>query len=326
MANIPLFTQLDDKARKDPLGPGYFNALAMNQTALDDFHVAEHLDSGEHNAAEIARTMGRIRYNAGAYSLEGFNGYASGTTNPAVGDVQLVLNAGAFVSTSMAVDCTNMSETGSSKPCMTTVNVVDDTHVEFFSKYLSTALGVAGNTWTDEDCNLSVGVHSLPLVGDAYTAVSIPALLSREAWLTKTNYNNLVTADSQLRARYLTTHTAAGAHNVREVAKASGYIYYSGGTYVAAADAVNFGTVTKNGTGDVTVAYGSTLTSPVQVFVQVSYPRTAGLSTGFAIYGLGCPRSTCTTTDVRLYFYGYSTSTNTWSRADCDFLLSVHGA
>lgn len=329
MANIPLFTELDDKTRKDPLGPGYLNALAMNQIAIDNLHVVEHLDSGEHNAAEIARTMGRIRYNAG-YTLEGFNSYASlsggaGVYNPAVGDVILTLSSGCFDSDFAIFDVTNMSETGSTKPVTTSCYAVDDTHVEFFSQYLTTALGAAGNAWAAEDCNLSVAVHSTPLTPPGFTSVGVPAALTSGAWRTKTNHNNLVQANSELRARYLATHTSAGAHNVREVAKAQGYFNYSGG-YSAAADAVNIGTVTTNGTGDVTVAFGSTLSSPTQVFVNVTYPRTAGLSTGVAIYAVGCPRSTCTTTDVRLYFYGYNSSTNVWNRADCDFFLSVHGA
>lgn len=192
---------------------------------------------------------------------------------------------------------------------------------------MTSALGAAGNSWGADDASLSVAIHSLPLVANAYSTVSIPAFLTRGAFLTKTNHNNLTAANSGLRSRFLATHTSAGAHNVREVAKCHGQFTYDSG-YSADADAINFGTVTTNGTGDVTVNFGSTLTSPTQVFVQVTYPRTSTYATGGGggIYAIGCPRSTCTTTSVRIYFYAYRASTNTWDRADCDFSLSVYGA
>ena len=330
MANIPLFTELDDKARKSPLGYGYFNALALNELALDNLHEVEHLDSGEHNAAEIARCLGRVRYNAG-YTLEGFNSYASlaggsGTYNPAVGTLILTLTTDLLTESQVVLQVCSQSETGLTKPCLVTAYPTSTTTLEFHSSYLSSALG-AGNTWAAEDASFTAAIHSAPLQDTSYVGPAIPAALQRGDPLTYVAHDNQMVAAEYLRTRQLVAHAAGGTHNVREIAKAYGHVTYSGGSYTADSGAVGLGTITRTSAGVLSVALSPSLTTPVCVLVSCDYPRTAGFSSATLIPVVPCaPRSVCGGSSIGLYFYGYDDVANAWYVSDADFHIAVFGA
>lgn len=328
MANIPLFTELDDKARKSPLGPGYANALALNELALDNFHQVEHLDSGEHNAAEIARSLGRVRWSGSAYSLEGWNAHASlsGSYNPAVGTLIVTMAAGYLTENQVAVQACSQSETGLTKPCLVSAYPTSDTTVEFHSTYLSSALG-SGNTWANEDASFTAAIHSAPVVDTSYVGPDIPTAVNRGDPLTYVAHDHFVRSAEYLRTRQLVAHAAGGTHNVREVAKAYGHITYSGGSYTADTGAVGLGSITRSSAGVLSVALSPSLTTPVCVLVGCDYPRTAGFSSATLFPVLACaPRSVCGGSSIGLYLYGYDNIANAWYVTDADFHIAVFGA
>lgn len=327
-SNIPLWTELDAKARKSPLGPAYANALSLNMLAVDNLHAVEHLDDGTHNATEIPRTCGRVGWSGSAYGLEGFNAVASLDTghNPTPGTLILTLASGFDAAWMVPMAC-SMSETGATKPCTVTAQVTSDTTVEFYQRYLDDPLG-SGNTWDVEDASFSAAIYTLPTAPLSYTPLPFPSTKRRGDTLSESTWNALAESSAGLYARLLAEHSVDGEHLLREVPKAWAHVKYSGGTYVIDGDETSHNVINAyfGGTGQVELEFDQPVSTPLNVFITPDFPRSTGVAGLKRLYVACCPRSTAVATGPVVYLYAYDTSSNAWDRADCDFWVEVHGA
>lgn len=333
---LDLYPGWTARVRKDPLGPQGFNRLLDCFRWVDALMGVEHLRStgasvgviGEHNAAEIPRTVGSVYTTVGpVYNLEGFR-YGSlaggaGVHNPAVGTLILTLGSGLMLYQHNSVQVTNCSESGISKPCVTQAQLNDDTTVRFYSKFLSSALG-AGNTWAAEDGHFVAAVYAEPLP-DAEVFPGYPHLKGEFLSSAITDLNATIIGSDITRAGMLVGHSAAGLHTAREVARTYAAIEFSTGAYrLLDSSARNVcATVTTIGVGICELTFTNAWTLPAQPFVMVDYARNnSGAVADF--YVVCCPRSLITTTKVRYYIYKYDFAALTWARADTDFFTVVH--
>ena len=316
------------RVRKDPLGPAGYNRILDDYRWAEDLYGTEHiLGSGEHNATEVPREVGSVYITGGPTgNIEGFR-YATGATRSALGTIQLAINSSKYAVTSqMAFQICNLSENGINKPCITSAVPISTSQVEFYSKTLTSALAAPGNAWVAEDASFAVAIHGPPLFRG--NSASMPAPKVRGGNLTAPNdWNQLVTADSNLRSAFLAEHSVAGKHIGREVARSYGSIYYAGGAYrILDSSARNPVTAaTTIGLGHVKLTFNTAWSLSAQPFMMVDYARSNGGAQGDIIVGC-CPRSLITTTAVEYFFYRYTPgSPGTWTRTDTDFFTVVHG-
>lgn len=321
-----MFSELLDRARRDPFGFATFNRLQENLRWARELFATEHvLATGEHNTPTIPRTLGTVRYNSG-YTLEGFNSYASLQSghNPAAGQLILTLDQPPIADQAIVARAAAASETGSSKPCLVTAYVDPFTAspVYFFCYALSSALGSGtGNTWALEDANFDAAVHSSPVAPGSLA--SAYGQLARGQGLRTTLWNGLVSEMSALYKAYISGHAADGEHDVREVAKAWARVSWDGAAY-AIDRAEGITAVSSPSTGQVQLTLSPTLTTPLQVF-----PVITESSTNSGI--ICCPRSARSSSAITLYLYrrtfnlAASPPTAGWNRGDFSFTVSVHG-
>lgn len=252
-------------ARKDLLTPGGYNQLGRNARLLDQAFRAGHSIDGEHNSANIARTVGTVERDGSFYELLGFDGDvtlngASSTpfgsvANPVAGKVLLTLPASRF-SGRRPVLVQNASETGATLPCLTSANWlagpsssdnlteilggggVQDPKVEVYSTYWNGTLGVAGSgQWEivayggGEDASFHLLAHG-PRLPSGNTRDFGAPLLARQGMRADGNsYTNvLIQGSADLEAELRVEHTA-GVHDARPIPKAWAHVQWSGSRY-----------------------------------------------------------------------------------------------
>lgn len=301
-------------------------------TLIDGYRWAENLfahehvlGTGEHNAAPVPREVGSVYITAGPTGNKEDFRYVTGATRSALGTIQLATNSAKYLSTGqMALQVTNMSETGITKPCLTTAAISSTSLIEFYSKNLSSALG-AGNAWVAEDAHFCAAIHGDPLVQAAVAAVPVRYLKGEYFTDTANDWNSHVIADAGLRAAFLAGHSTAGVHTVREVARTWAQIYYSGGGYRVRTQSPRnpVSAITTVGTGHCRLAFTNAWTLSAQPLLMIDYARSNSGSLGDIIVG-SCPRSLVSTTQVEYYFYKYDTGAKTWARYDTDFFTAIH--
>lgn len=338
MAAVDTFPSWVAKVRNDPLGFAGYNTLIQRYRWAEALLAREHhltsftasgtgvSGAGGHNAIEIPREVGGVHFTAGAYALEDFR-FCQSTTKPAVGACTLNLDADVYLDADqIVVQATNMSETGINKPVITSHVVSASSAVTFYHQYLTSALG-AGNAWAAEDANFCAALHGPPLPRGANAAAGTIKQRGNTLTDVSTDYNGLVQADADLRAKFLLEHDSAGNHIAREVAQSWAHVEVQsgGGVYRRLATGTrNALTVSRPGLGICRLTNTTAWTLSAQPFVMLDYQRANGGALEDA-YVVCAPRSLVTTTTLDLYIYKYDFATDLWSRADTDFFVAVHG-
>lgn len=311
------------KAWKDQLGPTTLRKHVDNLAWLRWIAAAEHIVStGEHNAIEVARVVRSI--NGAGTTVAPSSTDITAVSRPATGRYVLTLAGGRFT-TDMRIEVN--VRTDGSKPFFATYQILSATSVEIYIWKLSTALGVAGNTWAAANQEFDVAIHSTPLTVGTWSA--LPVAWARGDYFDDraTGWNVLVQEAATMQAMLTGSHTSAGVHNVHEVAKEWGQITYEASSYTVQQGTFSSSVWSSAGVVVVTHAtYGATTTS---YFVQPDYERlteqqgTAAAGAA-ALQFISNVKPTSATT-CTVYSFKFDASTNTWNVGDTDFFLTAHG-
>lgn len=319
MTNV--YQPLPTKARKDPLGPVYLSALKSNMGWMRSLMQVEHMTSGEHNTRRVPRACVSIIWSGATYSISPSSSDVTAVANPAVGTITLTLAANRF--TTDIRPQINFKGTGvATKPWMTGFKVTSATSVTVFLKQLSSALG-AGNAWAAADGSFDIALHSDPLNVGTWSTTQANHFRGDTLTDGGTDWNALVQSHGDMQASLKAAHTAAGAHNVREVAKAYGNVLWGGASYSLAGSpghSSNVSGVSRTSAGIIVVTFSS-MTTPTQCFPCPDYGRTIGGDPG--LYKVQAAQTSATTSTV--YIYKYDTVGKTWNVADADFFFALHG-
>ena len=319
------YQKLPHKAANDPLGPGTMNVFRANQQHMRAMIARDHLvDTGEHNAWEVARVCRRI---TSAPAISPSSTDITAVTNPSTGRYVLTLATGRFT-TDMRIRVNPLPE--SVKPLIATYQIVSATSVEVYIKKLTSTLGVAGNTWALVNTGFDISIHSQPLQQASWphgigswgrnAAANGYGLSGGGNNTTPFGYSGIVSDAAQFYARLTAEHTSAGEHNVRQVAKASARVVYIGGTTYKSYDAVDpFSSYTRVSTGVIQVNF-SAMTAPISSFVCPDYERFNAGSDGPVI--VNCKDTG--TTQVTVTAYKWDSTNLWWQVADSDFWLDLH--
>lgn len=319
------------RVRNDPLGPQGYGRVAIERprwlhAALKEEHIVA-VDSvgtaGEHNAPEIPREVGSVAYTGPGYTLHDFR-YANSATKTGTGTLTLDLDSAPYSDIySMAVQIQNCSESGTSKPCLTSYVIVSTSSIGLYSQKMT-----GSNVWAAEDADFCIAVHGSP-VGS--TRLEYPGAKQRGDFLTDDaliDINIAIQSDADLRAAFLAEHTAAGLHTNREVAQAwvSAGVRSGGGAY----DVLDTGTrnpcagLSRLGAGICRATFTTAWVLDAQPFVTADFMRLNGGSEG-NVFCTVTPRSLISTTTVDIYLWKYTAgSPGTWALTDTDFFMAVH--
>ena len=318
------YQKLPPKAANDPLGPGTMNVFRQNQQHLRAMIARDHLvDTGEHNAWEVARVCRRI---TSAPAVSPSSSDITAVTNPSTGRYVLTLASGRFTA-DMRIRLNPLPE--SVKPLIATCKIVSATSVEVYIKKLTSTLGSAGNAWAAVNTGFDISIHSQPLEQATWphgigswgrnAEANGYGLSGGGNNTTPFGYSAIVSDSAQFYARLTAEHTSAGEHNVRQVAKTSGRVVYNGSTYKSFDVVDPFTTYTRVSTGVVQLDHPS-YTTPVSAFVCPDYERNNGGTNVPTI--INCIDTSATRTTVSIYKWDAANSW--WQVADADFWIDLH--
>lgn len=319
------YQKLPRKVANDPLGIGTMNALRSDQQHLRAMIARDHLvDTGEHNAWEVARVCRRITTTP---TVSPSSSDITAVTNPSTGKYVLTLAASRF-STDMRIRLNVLPEP--TKPFIGTYKIVSATSVEVYCYKLTSTLGVAGNAWALVNTKFDISIHSTPLQQAAWPhGVPVPWVYNGASSgygltgggdnASPFGWSNLVQDGAQFNALVAAAHTSAGAHNVRQVAKTSGHVVYNGSVYKSL-DAVDpFTSYNRVSAGVVELNHAS-YSTPVSGFVCPDYSRyNSGTD-----YPFICIAEDTTATKTTVFCYRWNTASSWWEAADCDFWIDLH--
>lgn len=311
------FTPLPARAADDILGPNYLSMLRNNLYHLRSMAEPEHLPStGEHNAWEVPRVEAQI----GTSSASPSTSDITAVTNPATGTYALTLASGRFT-TSMRITVAPSRE--DAKPYLASYRVVSATSVEIYNKKLTSTLGSAGNTWAAVNDPVNVTIHSDPLALTAWGAqapnpfVRGSGLIGGGSGLD--SWSRYVRTMGDLNKILLVGHTAAGEHNVRNVAKVCGRLTWNGSAY-SYSESLGVSSINRVSAGIVEVNHG-TLSSQ-HAFCAPDYQRTNSGSPNVPFIVLGKASGT---TKTIMYLYAWDQTNGWWQVADGDFFFTIYG-
>lgn len=315
---MPLFG-MASKVRKDPMGPATMGLLKNNADIARRLAIYEHISTGEHNAREVARVARRI---SGA-TVSPASTDITAVTNATAGTYVLTLAAGRFNATWMTCQINPCGADVANKPYLTGFQVISSTSIEVYLKQLTSALGFDpdGNSWsTGTNVDFDIAIHSETLAPVGYTT-ALPANSLIGDPLKPTKWNALVqnSADVQI---IQTAEHSSGIHNTRQVASRSGLWRYNGATVALVAGVADSITVTRSLMGIYAVASSKVLNAETHCFVSPDYAR---LNSGDPadLFRMHCRQTS--TTAWTVYVYKFNRSLLTWSLADGDFWLAMHG-
>jgi hypothetical protein len=322
---MPSYRKPAAKARNEPLGFATMNQFAQNLEYISLLHLVEHDPIGHHNALEVARIVGSAVWGGATYSTSNTAFTLAGGNNPAVGTVILTNSSTTLPSSSQTLALTVQDVEGESKPCIAGYRVTSSTTVEVYLKHLTSALG-AGNAWAAKDMTVAVAEFARPYVSH-FLSYTPATPLTRGDYLTPENWGAVSIAN---RALLTTEHTAAGEHNLRQVANGWADIAFDfGGTsYAATSDSGDIASVTRLSQGIVEVGLevASGFTTPMQVFAHVGWASSDPGAAETDMHVICFPTTQMSSTKVTAYIYKFDSVAKTWDRADADFYLSVHCA
>lgn len=318
---------LPDAAANDALGPGTLNGQRSNLIYNRQLAGAEHLVSGEHNAREVARVCRRI---TSAPAVSPSSTDITAVTNPSTGRYVLTLAADRF-DTDIRIQVNPLIET--SKPYIATWQFNSATEIEVFIKRLSSTLGVAGNSWTARDSGFDIAIHGMKLAQTSQN--TLPAQWQRamasEGYglvgggdnTTPVHWSAAVREQAVQYAQLTAAHTSAGVHNVREVAKSAGKVYWNGSEYKCDSTSWTFSGGGGGGGGSVGVLIitHDSYTTPISAFTAADFSRYNGGTDVPTI--VNATNASATTTEVKIY--QWNSGGGYWELANGDFWISIHG-
>lgn len=312
--------------RKTPLGPVRYNELLANQKANQGLLLQEHTSDGAHNSMRVPRAVAFVRYSGGAYSLNGASVGISSVASPGVGQARLTLDADyfpddggvSFGGENHIIPVATSAGPGATGPVLFGYKVNSETEVDIFQQQ--------GAAWAAADLSFYLALHAQPYQ-QVNTLIATSPIV-RDVGLSVAAWNALVANSANQRAIHLAEHTAAGAHNAREIPKASGKSRWTGAAYALT---THLGTITSTtkfavGVVDVVLPAATYLNNPnpsVQIFARPepgygeqwnvlveegSLTNTGNYLTGFRVH-------------IRK-----KSATNTWNLTDGSFFFNIHSA
>jgi len=315
-ANRPTFSPMAAKARQEPLGPIALNQAAANIEAIDAAANFEHLEDGTHNAVEIPWVLGHVDGTTG-YLFD--TAYGGGTiTNPATGRFTCSVASGVLTTPSLAI-LANVNDTAvETKPHTITWEALSSTSVQVRIRELSSALG-AGNTWADVNRDFDIAVFAPP-TDYAASRLNLVSSKQRRDFLTgeTTSFNNMVRDQALLYDALTAEHTSGGNHNLNRIARAVAWVRPDSPTSYAITISQRVSSVSRVGTGQVSVNTSDTFssTSNMAALVEVQ-PGTADELVVAHV-------KSNTTSQFRVWIYAYSGGN--WARVDRPFFVTMFGA
>ena len=302
------------------MGPVFLSGLGQNMSYARALMNVEHMTSGEHNTRRVPRACVSVVWGGSSYSISPSSSDVTSVSSGATGTVTLTLASNRF-SADIRPQLNFKGAGVSTKPWSMGYKVSSATSVVVYLNQLSSALG-AGNSWSAADGSFDVALHSDPLGRGAWTHTPNPHMRGDTLTDESTDWNALVQSHGDMFSALKSGHTSAGAHNVREVAKAYANVLWGGASYSLASGAghSNVSSVSRSSTGVVVVTFGS-MTTPTQNFVCPDYLRTTGGDP--ILYVTQAAQTSATQSTV--YIYKYDSASKTWNYADADFFIAVHG-
>ena len=323
--------------RKTPLGPVTLNQMQQNAEVIDTLALAEHFAAGSHNALEVPWVLGAINSGTTGYLFD--TAYGGGTlARPATGRVTCSVVSG-VIGTATGVAGTavpaasviaNVNDSAIvTYPHVVEAELVSATSVELRTRYMSSTLGVFGNSWSTVAVGVDLAVHaqkqprSLSLLASRLTK-------SRRDFLTEqaTDWNALVGNQGIIRKCLSLEHTGVGEHLVDRIAKAWGWFRPSTGPAFSITASQGVKTVTWISTGVVEVELDNKLALS-SANLGACFPAAQPASADELVIVNGRVHSAGTVgvaaAKFRFYIYQYSVAEGIWRRADRSFSASMFG-
>lgn len=312
------WTPMSQVVRRDPLGPQRLNALDANTRLFDNLQRVEHLANGEHNALEVPWVLGHVDGTTG-YLFD--TDYGGGTlANPATGAFTVSVASGVLTLPAASV-MANVSDSAiETKPHLITWEGVSGTSIKVRIRELSSTLGVAGNTWAEQNRDFDIGIHAPPKAVEA-------SLLNATTTKVKRDFLTESAADWNARAKNTALaynaarleHKAGGGHDVNRIAKA-----------------VWWGKPTTGPSFSTTLSEGIKALSYVSLgVVELETDATFALQNKMACFCEAQPGTAdeivvvngrgFATNKFRFYIYRYSTTLTGWERVDRPFFAAMFG-
>lgn len=314
------FVNMAARARKAPMGPITFNQLKGNIEAVQQLASFEHAIDGRHNALEIPAILGKSLWGGGVYTeyLYSEGDAFVGTSNPAVGQVDLVVDSAMVPDPYRLVVPSCCDEDVLNKPWVAVTEWTASDTLSIYLLKLSSALG-AGNTWAAADGSVTLLVHAPP--APSLLALSTITDKQRRDFLTEelTDWNAILDAQADQRVLALEEHTSAGEHDAPRVCREYGYVTYDSGGVKYDLISGDVASVSRVSQGVCDITTSMTFSS---VTTMAAFPEVLG-DNSLDLWIINY-RVTATTT-IRVYLYKYDSSADTWSRQDGDFFIAVWG-
>jgi hypothetical protein len=308
---MAIFKRLTTKARKDSLGYGFLNQLYGNGLIIDGLAAKEHADDGSHNSGQVFRAVATVTY-SGGYTLAGESASILSVSSSGAGIVEITLDPDFFVLPMVVTLGLGAAQSNERGYCMT-YKVID---TETIMVYLN---HVVASVWTPADVTFFIGI-SCPAIDETASPLTEISPRIRGMAHDFATWNSFVERQAIQNERLLVGHTAAGAHNVREVARAWGYVEWDGVSAYSLVASEGIDSINHDDVGEVTVTLDAGLvTGDVQVF------SSCGPQDSDELHQVGFPAFAMGTDYVKAHILKNTAGGNSWAVADASFWLSVHG-
>lgn len=324
---MPTFRRQQTRSRGQRLQATFLNQLEENIRANEVIATYEHNLDGTHNALEVTRGIGNFIYDGinDEYDLQGNNAVISSATKNGTGDITITLGAG-YVPSRMGIRASVIHNGGENLPYSIMARRLSATQVRVWIRRLEI---LTGNVWNAADADFSLAVHAERYVNGSGSSISaMLAFDPGEALGAEATgrWNTMVANQALQYERLLVEHTAAGEHDLREVAKAAGsFVYTPGTTSYGATFQEGFGAITRVSQGVVELELDPPLSTPLNVFTSPDYARSDSGEALDLVVAVS-PNSQHSSSAIRVCLYKYNPTSNLWARADADFAVAVHGA
>lgn len=326
----PPFVTPPVAARNELLDAARINQMVKNHLDTRGLILIGHNYNGTHNELEVARGVGNITESGGTPAVQSgssalFTAVSGFTSGGTTGIATITIDSALLGGQNYCIRATPNDTGVELLPHMCTVEQVSATQVKVYCWKLAS---LAGNSWSLTDFDFSIAVHAQKygLVG---TAWSTPVGVEDENGLIPNDVNRHTEGVAGQYRYAKVGHSTAGAHIIREVARAWGSVLFdsAGPSYSKGAGSANLSsTVTRSSIGNVVINFSTPLTGPTQTFHWEGYDRGAGDIADFVIVNFAPSATSGSVTQLNVYIYKYNSGANTWAFADADFSFQTHSA
>lgn len=322
--------------RKDPFGPASHNNVLQRTDHLVQMLGVEHDPiTGRHNTPHVARTLGHITWDGANYGSDGFSSYFDSVGSVVTGTVVLRFTGNGITKENAVIEIQPADDSGGGdgNPWFASTEWIEDDELNVYLKKNTASVDVQ-QVLAAANGDFFIGVRSSALSTTAPGNGSDRRVRGNGLQVSDSDWNPGIQKLGDNRHASLLTHTSSGLHNVREVAKAWGYVKWNSAasSYTLAAHQGLGAGIVRQSQGCVRVYLANcvpAISAPVQAFA-----RAVTAVTGTAHVGLRkamVPQSSCVAASVDVYLYeSYVDAgppvTYRWRRVDGDFFVRVHGA